>query len=42
MKEAARAGTGKDISHYIAIVAFVIGLFFVWRSFYATRIPEKH
>ena len=42
MKEAAHAGTGKDISHYIAIGAFLLGLVFVWRSFYATRIPEKH
>jgi K(+)-stimulated pyrophosphate-energized sodium pump len=42
MKEAAAEHGGHgDYSHYIAVPMFLIALFFVWRSFYATRIPEK-
>lgn len=42
MKEAAHATQTRDISPYIAVTMLAIGLFFVWRSFYGTRIPEKH
>jgi Na+/H+-translocating membrane pyrophosphatase len=30
-----------DFTPYIGIVALLVGLFFVWRSFYAMRIPPK-
>jgi len=41
IKVAAR-DTGKmDYAIFIAIPLFIIGLFFVWRSFYKTRIPPK-
>jgi len=30
-----------DYSTYIAIPFFIIALFFIWRSFYKMRIPEK-
>jgi K(+)-stimulated pyrophosphate-energized sodium pump len=33
--------TGSNMSLYIAIPCLVIGLYFVWRSFYTTRIPVK-
>lgn len=36
------AGSGSDYTPYIGAVMFVIALAFVWRSFYAMRIPEKH
>jgi len=32
---------GNDISLYIALPFFVLALVFVWRSFYAMRIPKK-
>jgi K(+)-stimulated pyrophosphate-energized sodium pump len=40
-KEAAHAGTGWDYTAYAGAAAFVVALVFVWRSFYAMRIPEK-
>jgi len=36
-----KAGSGTDYSAYIAIPFFIVALFFVWRSFYKMRIPEK-
>jgi K(+)-stimulated pyrophosphate-energized sodium pump len=33
------AGQGSDFSMYIAIPFLILGLIFVWRSFYRTRIP---
>lgn len=36
-----RANTDSDYSIYIAIPFLIIGLVFVWRSFYKMRIPEK-
>ncbi|MDR0798305.1 MAG: sodium/proton-translocating pyrophosphatase, partial [Dysgonamonadaceae bacterium] len=36
-----KAGGEGDYSIYIAIPFLIIGLFFVWRSFYKMRIPEK-
>jgi K(+)-stimulated pyrophosphate-energized sodium pump len=40
MKKAASHG-GRDITPYIGGVMLLIGLVFVWRSFYAMRIPPK-
>jgi K(+)-stimulated pyrophosphate-energized sodium pump len=31
----------KDIALYIGVVFFLIGLFFVWRSFYGMRISTQ-
>ena len=37
----AALGSGTDYSIYIALPFLVVGLYFVWRSFYTTRIPAK-
>src|SRR6476619_3151381 len=39
MKASARASGGTDISVWIGVVMLIIALYFVWRSFYAMRIP---
>jgi len=36
-----RSSAGSDYSLFIAIPFFVIGLYFVWRSFYKMRIPAE-
>jgi K(+)-stimulated pyrophosphate-energized sodium pump len=36
-----KAGEGTDYSTYIAIPFLILGLYFVWRSFYKMRIPNK-
>jgi K(+)-stimulated pyrophosphate-energized sodium pump len=36
-----KAGGGTDYSTWIAIPFLIVGLYFVWRSFYKMRIPEK-
>ncbi len=41
MKLHAIKAQATDYTIFIAIPFFVIGLIFVWRSFYAMRIPEK-
>ena len=41
IKQAAGADTSKDYTKYIGVVMLAIGLVFVWRSFYAMRIPQK-
>jgi K(+)-stimulated pyrophosphate-energized sodium pump len=41
IKEAAHAGEGKDYTAIFGVVMLAIALVFVWRSFYAMRIPEK-
>jgi K(+)-stimulated pyrophosphate-energized sodium pump len=41
IKEAAKGGTGSDYTAIVGIVMFAIALMFVWRSFYAMRIPDK-
>lgn len=41
IKEGAKAPGATDYTPYIGAVMFVIGLWFVWRSFYAMRIPPK-
>ncbi len=42
IKEAAHAGTGTDYTAIVGIIMLAIALVFVWRSFYAMRIPEEH
>ena len=43
MKREAAAGAGhRDITPYVGAVMLLIALIFVWRSFYAMRIPEKN
>lgn len=41
IKEAAHAGKGSDYTPYVGVLMLAIALVFVWRSFYAMRIPEK-
>jgi K(+)-stimulated pyrophosphate-energized sodium pump len=41
VKQAAAAGKGSDYTAYVGVVMLIIALIFVWRSFYAMRIPEK-
>ena len=41
IKEAAKVGNGTDYTAYVGVVMLVIALVFVWRSFYAMRIPKK-
>ena len=40
-KEAAHAGTSRDITAYVGAGMLAVALIFVWRSFYAMRIPQK-
>ena len=40
LKKAAQGG-GLDYTGYIGVVFFLISMYFVWRSFYAMRIPQK-
>jgi K(+)-stimulated pyrophosphate-energized sodium pump len=40
MKQAATVNGTTDISAIIGIVMLLISLFFIWRSFYAMRIPR--
>ncbi|MCE9528063.1 MAG: sodium-translocating pyrophosphatase [Planctomycetales bacterium] len=40
-KQAAALGTAKDFTLYVGVAMFIVALVFVWRSFYAMRIPEK-
>jgi Na+/H+-translocating membrane pyrophosphatase len=41
IKEAAHAGIGKDYTAMVGVAMLAIALVFVWRSFYAMRIPKK-
>jgi K(+)-stimulated pyrophosphate-energized sodium pump len=41
IKQAARAGTGTDYTGIVGLGLLAVGLIFVWRSFYAMRIPKK-
>jgi K(+)-stimulated pyrophosphate-energized sodium pump len=40
IKQAAQAGRGTDYTAIVGVLMFLIGLIFVWRSFYAMRIPK--
>jgi K(+)-stimulated pyrophosphate-energized sodium pump len=35
-----KVGAGTDYSAYIAVPFLILGLYFVWRSFYKMRIPQ--
>lgn len=41
IKEAAHEGKGSDYTIYVGAVMLAIALVFVWRSFYAMRIPKE-
>jgi len=41
MKEAAHTSKGTDITGIVGVVLLLISLVFVWRSFYAMRIPKE-
>lgn len=41
VKQAALAGTGTDYTAYVGVAMLAVALVFVWRSFYAMRIPER-
>ena len=41
IKEAAHAGKGTDYTVSFGVVMLAIALYFVWRSFYCMRIPQK-
>jgi K(+)-stimulated pyrophosphate-energized sodium pump len=41
IKEDAHEGKGSDYTAYVGVVMLAIALVFVWRSFYAMRIPDK-
>jgi K(+)-stimulated pyrophosphate-energized sodium pump len=41
IKVAARDAHAFDYTAYVAVAFFIIGLIFVWRSFFAMRIPPK-
>ncbi len=41
IKELARAGLGTDYTGYVGVGMLAIALVFVWRSFYAMRIPKE-
>jgi K(+)-stimulated pyrophosphate-energized sodium pump len=40
IKEAALAGKGDDYTPYVGAGMLAVALIFVWRSFYAMRIPK--
>jgi K(+)-stimulated pyrophosphate-energized sodium pump len=41
IKAAAIGGTAFDFTPYAGAILFVVALYFVWRSFYAMRIPQE-
>jgi K(+)-stimulated pyrophosphate-energized sodium pump len=41
IKEKAHSGTGFDYTAWVGLVMFAVALVFVWRSFYAMRIPKE-
>jgi K(+)-stimulated pyrophosphate-energized sodium pump len=41
IKESAHAAKSTDYGPYVGFVMLIVGLVFVWRSFYAMRIPKK-
>jgi K(+)-stimulated pyrophosphate-energized sodium pump len=41
IKESAHHDHGTDFGPYVGVVMLISGLIFVWRSFYAMRIPKK-
>ncbi len=41
-KQAAHAGEGTDYTVAVGVLMLLVALTFVWRSFYAMRIPKEH
>jgi K(+)-stimulated pyrophosphate-energized sodium pump len=41
VKKAAAAGRGTDFTPYVGVILLIVALVFVWRSFYAMRIPRE-
>jgi K(+)-stimulated pyrophosphate-energized sodium pump len=41
IKESAHAKQGTDYGPFVGVLMLVVGLVFVWRSFYSMRIPKK-
>jgi K(+)-stimulated pyrophosphate-energized sodium pump len=41
IKEAAKVGESRDFTPYLGVVLLMVALVFVWRSFYAMRIPQE-
>lgn len=41
VREAANTGHGTNYTPYVGLIMLVVGLCFVWRSFYAMRIPKE-
>jgi K(+)-stimulated pyrophosphate-energized sodium pump len=41
VKKAAAAGKGMDYTGIVGFIMLLVGLVFVWRSFYAMRIPKE-
>jgi K(+)-stimulated pyrophosphate-energized sodium pump len=41
IKKAADTGDGRDFTAYVGAGMLALALVFVWRSFYAMRIPQK-
>ena len=41
VKESAHASHGTDFTPVVGVVMLAIAIIFVWRSFYAMRIPKK-
>jgi K(+)-stimulated pyrophosphate-energized sodium pump len=37
----AKEGVGTNYAPYIAVPIFIVGVIFVWRSFYSMRIPKE-
>jgi K(+)-stimulated pyrophosphate-energized sodium pump len=37
----AKEGGGMNYAPYIAVPIFIVGVIFVWRSFYSMRIPKE-
>jgi K(+)-stimulated pyrophosphate-energized sodium pump len=41
IKEEAKQGSGLDYTMIVGVVMLAIALIFIWRSFYAMRIPAR-
>ena len=41
IKQAAEAGHGTNYTAYVGAAMLLVALLFVWRSFYAMRIPKE-
>jgi K(+)-stimulated pyrophosphate-energized sodium pump len=41
IKQASKSGTVRDYTTFVGVVMLVISLVFIWRSFYAMRIPKE-